>query len=190
MARLPPRFHTDDDRTVFEVELFIHPAFETKLPFVPEGNVAPTLDSIDAVLDQLLNYCGFNPAVATRSAIAGIQAGTIAEELKSIDNQANEAIASVDSIQAGTIAAALEGAIAENEQKILARASEPADRELLLTHIGVTNQRKNYESYMLPMVNKGWLTMTIPDKPTSPNQKYITTLKGRMVLEILKRNKK
>ena len=67
---------------------------------------------------------------------------------------------------------------------------EPVDRETLLTLIGVTNQRKNYESYMLPMVNKGWLTMTIPHKPTSPNQKYLTTLKGRLVIEFLQRNKK
>jgi len=185
-----PRFHTDDDRTVFEVELFIHPAFEAKQPFVLEGNVAATLDSVDAVLNQLLDYCGFNPAEATHSAIAGIQAGTIADVLKSIDNQSNEAMAAADSNQAGTIAGAIAGAIAENERKILAKALQPADRELLLTHIGVTNQRKNYESYMLPMVNKGWLTMTIPDKPTSPNQQYLTTLKGRLVLEFLKRNTK
>ena len=45
-------------------------------------------------------------------AIAGNQAGTIADELKTIDNQANEAIATMDSNQAGAIA----GAIAEIEK--------------------------------------------------------------------------
>jgi hypothetical protein len=43
---------------------------------------------------------------------------------------------------------------------------------------------------MLPLVELNWIAMTIPDKPTSPNQKYISTLKGRLVLEILKRNEK
>lgn len=62
---------------------------------------------------------------------------------------------------------------------------QPQDRQALLTHIGVTNQRKNYESHMLPLIEKQWLTMTIPNKPTSPNQKYLTTLKGRIILEIL-----
>ena len=34
------------------------------------------------------------------------------------------------------------------------------------------------------------LTMTIPDKPTSPKQQYLTTLKGRLALEFLKRHAK
>jgi len=31
-----PRFNTDDDRTFFEVELFIHPSFKTKSPFTTD----------------------------------------------------------------------------------------------------------------------------------------------------------
>ncbi|TAD87755.1 MAG: hypothetical protein EAY75_05880, partial [Bacteroidetes bacterium] len=75
----------------------------------------------------------------------------------------------------------------DNERSILAKALKPIDRALLLNHIGMTNHRKNYESYVLPMVNKAWLTMTIPDKPTSPNQKYPTTLKDCLVLALLQR---
>ncbi len=30
-------------------------------------------------------------------------------------------------------------------------------------------------------------TMTIPNKPTGPKQQYLTTLKGRLLLEFLKR---
>ncbi|NLJ08469.1 MAG: transcriptional regulator [Sphingobacteriales bacterium] len=180
-----PRFHTDDDRTFFEVELFIHPAFEAKAPFQLDGNVIASLEGVDAALNRLLEYCGFNPAEITHSAIAGIQAGNQAEALKTIENQANEVLEAVPGTIAGTIAGAIAGAIAENERKILWKALEPADRETLLTLIRVTNQSKNYESFMAPMVTRGWLTMTIPDKPTSPKQQYITTLKGRIVLKIL-----
>jgi hypothetical protein len=84
--------------------------------------VAATLDSIDAVLDQLLHYCGHNPAEATRSALAGIQAGTIADELKSIDNQSEEAIAAVDSIQASIQAGTIAG-----EFSIIDRKCETED---------------------------------------------------------------
>jgi ATP-dependent DNA helicase RecG len=177
-----PRFYTDDDRTLFEVELFIHPAFLEEASFKLDGEVSASLDGIDAFLNRLLEHCGFNPAEITLSAIAGNQAYF----LKSIEIQLNTVLESLPNTIVSTIAST----IAKNEQKILEKAFEAVDRETLLTLVGVTNQRKNYKSYMLPMVNYGWLTMTIPNKPTSPNQKYLTTLKGRLILELLKRHRK
>ena len=53
----PPRFDTDDGRSYFEVELFIHPEFIAKEPFVPPvGNMLSTLEDVDAVLKGLLEY--------------------------------------------------------------------------------------------------------------------------------------
>lgn len=186
-----PKFNTDDNRTFFEVELFMHPAFVSKSSFTMEADeLIVSMDGIDEVLNRILVFESITHEETTLSIIASMQAGTIAENIKSIDNQANEILGAVASTIASTIASAIAGAIAESEIKVLAMAKQPQDRETLLTHIGLTNQRKNYESHMLPLVEKLWLTMTIPDKPTSPNQKYLTTLKGRLVLEILKRNKK
>jgi hypothetical protein len=51
-------------------------------------------------------------------------AGTIAENIKSIDNQANEVLVAVDSAIAGTIA--------ESELKVLAKAKQPQDRYYIL----------------------------------------------------------
>jgi len=182
-----PRFHTDDDRTFFEVELFIHPAFTIKEPFTVDADrLISSLDGIDDVLNDILSFAGIDHQDLTFSTIAGIQAGTIAEEVKRLDNQASDVLNAFNSTVVSTIAGAIAGAIDEKERKILTMAIVPHNRETLLTGIGVTNQRKNYESYMFPMANKGWLTMTIPDKPTSPKQKYLTTLKGRLVLEFLK----
>lgn len=162
-------------RTFFEVELFIHPEFEEKEAFtVEESDLVNTHEGIDALLEKLLNHKGLNHDTFTASAIAGIQAGTIADQVEVIDNQIYK------------IFEAMKSTIAESEQKILKLATFPQDRKTLLNHIGLTKERKNYERYMLPLVNKGWLTMTIPDKPTSPNQKYITTLKGRLILKFLK----
>ena len=182
-----PRFNTDDERTFFEVELFIHPAFKENPPFwLDSKELIPTIEGIDALLEKLLVHHELNHAELIHSIIAGNQAGTIAEEMKTIDNQVHKLTGSINSTTAGTIAVAAASAIPEKERKILAMAMQPQGRETLLTHIGVSNQRKNYENYMLPFVEKGWLTMTIPDKPTSPNQQYMTTLKGRLVLNFLK----
>ena len=186
-----PKFSTDDDRTFFEVELFMHLAFVSKSSFSMDADkLIVTIDGIDDVLNRILVFESITHEEITLSIIASMQAGTIAENIKSIDNQANEVLGAVASTIASAIADAIASAIAESEIKVLAMAKQPQDRETLLTHIGLTNQRKNYESHMLPLVEKNWLTMTIPDKPTSPNQNYLTTLKGRLVLEILKRNKK
>jgi ATP-dependent DNA helicase RecG len=185
-----PRFTSDEDRTFFEVELFIHPAFVEKAPFVIEkGEFEPSHQGIDVLLEKLLDYNEINHDEVTNSAIAGNIAGNIAEDIKAIDNQADELVDAVSSTIAGNIAGAIAGAIAESEQKVLEWACSPKQRETIFKHLGVTNQMKNYESYMLPLVNMGWLTMTIPNKPTSPNQKYLTTLKGRLILKFLKMNK-
>jgi len=185
-----PRFTSDDDRTFFEVELFIHPAFEEKSPFTMEASeLKTTYGGIDTLLEKLLHYFELNHDTLTASAIAGIQAGALAEEIQNIDIQADEAISAISSTQAGTLAGAIAGAIGDKENSILTLAQQPQDRATLLAKIGVSNHRKNYNKYMLPLINKRWLTMTIPHKPTSPNQKYLTTLKGRLVLKFLKLNK-
>ena len=38
---------------------------------------------------------------------------------------------------------------------------------------------------MQPLLDAGWLAMTIPDKPTSSRQKYRLTAAGRQLLDDL-----
>lgn len=121
------------------------------------------------------------------SAIASVQAGTIAENIKGIDNQVDELHGAVGSTIADTIAGAIAVTVSDKEIKLLNIAKQLVDRKELLMSIGLKNLRHNYESYVKPLEMNGWITMTIPEKPTSPNQKYLTTLKGRMVLNFLKR---
>ena len=37
------------------------------------------------------------------------------------------------------------------------------------------------DNYLLPAIEEGYLELTIPDKPSSPNQKYRLTEKGQLV---------
>lgn len=86
------------------MELFIHPVFEEKAPFQLDGDVIASLEGVDAALNRLLDYCGFNPAEITRSAIAGIQAGNQAEVSITIENQAKEILEAVACAIAGAVA--------------------------------------------------------------------------------------
>jgi ATP-dependent DNA helicase RecG len=182
-----PRFHTDDDRTVFEVELFIHPAFEVRLPINMDlDQVVWDINGVNSLLDQLVeNFNG-----GTVAGIASVQAGSIVNAIKDIDNHCFGLMSALDSAIAGGIAEGIVGGIADKTTKLLASAVNGKSRKELLLELGLVNNANNFENHIQPLVAINWLTMTIPHKPTSPKQKYLTTLKGRLVLEFLKRNTK
>lgn len=47
--------------------------------------------------------------------------------------------------------------------------------------VGVTNRTKFRIKYIAPLVEEGLLAMSIPDKANSPQQKYRTTQKGKLL---------
>jgi len=184
-----PVFDFDDERTWFQVMLPIHPSFNRTEMTVPMSGYETIHEHLKNILQQYSKDLG-----TTQSAIAGVIAGDITEHAHLIDIQSIEILRDIDGDIADDIAGAIVGAIAEmkmdSELKILKLAKQPSNREELLTSLSMTNHRKNYERYMLPMIENGWLTMTIPNKPTSPKQQYLTTLKGRLILEFLKHKTK
>jgi len=175
-----PRFNTDNDRTFFEVELFIHPAFENK------DNIILDLDVINwdfASIDNIINEI----LLSSLGYTASNQASNQANWAQVVENQPNESFELLDSNQVRTIAEGIASCVTEKQITILKHCTIPKARENVLSAIKLSNQRKNYVDYMLPLVELNWLSMTIPNKPTSPNQQYLTTLKGKLVLEFLNR---
>ncbi len=53
----------------------------------------------------------------------------------------------------------------------------------LMELVGRTNRTKFRDQVLKPMMESGWIEMTIPDKPTSSKQRYRTTQLGQQVLE-------
>jgi hypothetical protein len=51
----------------------------------------------------------------------------------------------------------------------------PRTREQMQQHIGILNREHFRKSILRPLLESGKLTMTIPDKPHSRNQKYVKT---------------
>jgi ATP-dependent DNA helicase RecG len=52
--------------------------------------------------------------------------------------------------------------------------------------VGRTNRTKFRDQLLTPLLNAGYIEMTIPDKPRSSKQKYRLTEKGRNLLASLK----
>jgi ATP-dependent DNA helicase RecG len=65
------------------------------------------------------------------------------------------------------------------ENIILAFCFTPKTRLEILSKLELSNQTKNFNRYVKPLLDKGWLRMTIPEKPKDRNQKYQTTATGR-----------
>lgn len=64
--------------------------------------------------------------------------------------------------------------------KLLASvASEAKSREALQEAAAISHREHFRKAYMEPLLAAGWIERTIPEKPTSRNQKYRLTAKGR-----------
>lgn len=76
--------------------------------------------------------------------------------------------------------------------KVLAAAEgiTGRSRDDLQAVAGITHREHFRKAYLEPLVAAGWLERTIPDKPTSPNQKYRLTAKGRAWLGTTKEETK
>jgi len=63
-------------------------------------------------------------------------------------------------------------------------------KEILEECLGLSNQTKNFSTHIEPLVVLNLIELTIPDKPTSQNQKYVTTNIGKSVLASIKNRDK
>jgi ATP-dependent DNA helicase RecG len=66
--------------------------------------------------------------------------------------------------------------------RILRFCRSPRSRKEILQHIGLTNHPKNYKAHIVPLLEKGYLKLTIPDKPKSSKQKYVIASNGQRLL--------
>lgn len=61
-------------------------------------------------------------------------------------------------------------------------------REELQEKLHLLNRDNFRRTYLQPAIEKDYVALTIPDKPTSGNQKYYLTEKGKAVLESIRRS--
>jgi hypothetical protein len=58
----------------------------------------------------------------------------------------------------------------------------PKTKGEILENLKLSNRSTNFKVNVFPAIDKGLLEMTIPDKPKSKHQKYITTEKGKEII--------
>jgi ATP-dependent DNA helicase RecG len=73
--------------------------------------------------------------------------------------------------------------ITEFELKILSYCVNQRKREDVLKQLGLVNDSKNFNRNIKPLIDNGWLVLTLPDKPKSKNQHYIISEIGKQFLK-------
>ncbi len=67
--------------------------------------------------------------------------------------------------------------------KVLEFCKIPGKREEIQNFIKINNREYFRTEILNPLIEKGLLKRTIPDKPRSSKQKYIITEKGKKLLD-------
>lgn len=68
-------------------------------------------------------------------------------------------------------------------KNILLLCRKPHSRLSILTELGMDAGAASYRKYIQPLIQSNFLQLTIPDKPSSKNQKYVTTSRGEALLK-------
>ncbi|OGU12190.1 MAG: hypothetical protein A2X61_08415 [Ignavibacteria bacterium GWB2_35_12] len=189
-----PIFETDDERTFFKVTFHIHPDFhvkdkvqvkvdghEIKLNIEDELKVRTELvPELDQVGTELA------PSIKQLSVQVSVQVKLF------VINNLDEVVACFDKygVQAGVqvreqVRKQVEKNKIDNLINLLKLCTIPQTRTSILDLLQLSNHYKNYKNNIIVLINNGLIKMTIPDKPNSPNQKYMTTDKGKKLLEII-----
>lgn len=81
--------------------------------------------------------------------------------------------------------------ITKEQINVLNFVSSPKKKkEILEGCLGLSNQTKNFNTYIEPLIEKGLVQRTIKDRPNSQFQKYLITNVGKVVSYILEHDQK
>ncbi len=74
-------------------------------------------------------------------------------------------------------------ALLDNHKIVLEYCQTPHSRSEILQKLNLSNHTKNYQRQIVPLIERGLLIQTLPDSPTAPNQKYVMSILGKLVIE-------
>lgn len=80
---------------------------------------------------------------------------------------------------------AINNSVSSNMVQVLQYCTEAKSRDEIFKTISLYNNTKNFQKHIKPLIDMGWLQLTLPDKRTSIAQQYYTTDLGKQLLKII-----
>lgn len=195
-----PDFKTDDDRTYFLSILPVHTAFRKK----DEGVTPQAAPQATPQAEELLEYCQtprsrseiqefldlkdrhyvqeqflkpliskgllqkLNPDKPTSPKQKYVRTHTEADKVRE---------------QAARLTPQAFPQATPQAEKLLKYCKTPRSRSEIQEFLGLKDRHYLKDKFIDPLLHSGLLSRTIPDKPTSPKQKYVTTDRGVAAIE-------
>ena len=78
---------------------------------------------------------------------------------------------------------AVASALTEKNIHLLDFCQTARSRAEILKKLNLSNQTKNYQKQIVPLIERRFLKQTMPGSPTAPNQKYVVSITGKLLLE-------
>lgn len=157
-----PVFYTDKDQILFLVTLPCHSEIQGTMIGAMTGTMISLADAT-AMLVNIIDIVGINKVLEY----------DITDALPAIRDRFNTIKGTMIGAMTGTKLLALIDYMVQDRKK-----------EDILSFLGLTNKTENFNRYIKPLIELGWLEWTIPEKPKSKRQKYKLTLKGRKLLKV------
>lgn len=76
-----------------------------------------------------------------------------------------------------------EGNLTKQAFTILKFCVRPRKRSEIFEHLDMSNQTRNFERHIQPLIDRGYLEMTNPELTTSPQQEYLITIEGQSFIK-------
>ncbi|MDP1772879.1 MAG: putative DNA binding domain-containing protein [Methylobacter sp.] len=74
----------------------------------------------------------------------------------------------------GQVTGQATGQVTDQADELLQFCAVPRSTKEMMQHLGLSHREHFRDTFLLPLIASGKLVPTIPDKPSSPNQRYIT----------------
>jgi predicted HTH transcriptional regulator len=74
----------------------------------------------------------------------------------------------------GQVTGQATGQVTDQADELLQFCAIPRSTKEMMQHLGLSHREHFRDTLLLPLIASGKLAVTIPDKPSSPNQRYIT----------------
>jgi ATP-dependent DNA helicase RecG len=98
------------------------------------------------------------------------------------DSALHEFVVALDGVSTQVTTQVTTQVAAQIRSALAATREKPLSRGEIQETVGLANREHFRKKYLEPLVSLGWLEPTIPDRPTSRNQKYRLTERGREIL--------